>query len=84
MSGTIHDKPSLPAMLRPGHKTADLHRAISTEISRLAEREEHLTIVANSGAAPFARQLARDARDRLSERRDLLMSTPRWGQNRPK
>lgn len=77
---TIHDKPSLPAMLRPGHKTADLHRAISTEISRLAEREEHLTIVANSGAAPFAR----DARDRLSERRDLLMSTPRWGQNKPK
>ena len=81
---SLHDRPTLPMMLRPGRKPYELHRAMTQEIFRLKEREEDLTIVANKGAGEFVRQLAIEARDRLSERRELLIRTPRWGANKHK
>ena len=76
---SIHDRPSLAAMLAPGRKSHDFHRAVTLEVHRLTAREDHLTDIAATSVKRFVKSLATEAAERVSRRRDALLRGSRKG-----
>lgn len=79
MTYSIHDRPSLDAMLAPGRHSHDFHRTITLEIHRLNDREDHLTDIAATSGKRFVKALAEEQAARISKRRDMLLRGRRRG-----
>jgi len=69
---SIHDRPSLAAIIRPGPKTRAQHKAIRLEVERLDDRLDALAAAAQSPKV-FARMLAREQAERVRARIDKII-----------
>lgn len=67
---SIHDKPTLTAMLAPGRRSLGMQRATYDEMSRLDYRIERLSRMATRSS--FAVSLAQEHMTRLNDRHALL------------
>lgn len=70
---SIHDRPLLAAIIRPGPKTRAQHKAIRLEVERLDDRLHALAAAAQSPKV-FARMLASEQAERVRARIGLIVT----------